>query len=208
MGTANTSLNWGARGWPEVASTPAASRKTIVAVAVRAARRMRFWRFVMKEDQWPGARAGAAADLLLDDIRNRSCLSSLAMAANSSCLIEGSWLLSPHSQLLISSSRSSEGFIAIPPFSGRMQPRPGSAHGLQILANLPAGEDSGAVVIRMFKSMGRCRHHHSLDGTMSTGQNRRTDSHGKPGRRIAHRLPANIETRAGPYLETHCPDER
>jgi hypothetical protein len=47
----------------------------------------------------------APADLLADDVLIRSCLSSLAMAAISSCFTDGSCLLSPHSQALISSNR-------------------------------------------------------------------------------------------------------
>ncbi len=63
--------------------------------------------------QCPAASA-PAADLLPGDTLNRSCLSSLTIAATSSGFTDGSCLLSPPSHALISSKRRSEMTIGIP----------------------------------------------------------------------------------------------
>ena len=68
--------------------------------------------------QWPTALGGASSDLLLDDVLNLSCLSSVAMAAISSGLTAGSCLLSAHSQARISSNRRSDSLIENPSMPG------------------------------------------------------------------------------------------
>jgi hypothetical protein len=72
--------------------------------------------------QWPAAPEATAAERLLDEILNRSCLSSLAMPATSSGFTDGSCLLSPHAHALISSNRRSE--IAIVILQGVIDERP------------------------------------------------------------------------------------